>query len=53
MGHLIPAGTGLKKFRNIIVVPADGEPTPDLSQPISLEPVEKKRVRRSEATPRE
>ncbi|HEX9007479.1 MAG TPA: DNA-directed RNA polymerase subunit beta', partial [Bacteroidota bacterium] len=25
MGHLIPAGTGLKHFRNIMVVPEDGE----------------------------
>ena len=46
MGHLIPAGTGLKKFRNIIVSPNVEE-----SQ-IEIEPVEeiteKKKIRRKE-----
>jgi DNA-directed RNA polymerase subunit beta' len=46
MGHLIPAGTGLKKFRNIIVTPS----TEDVQ--IEIEPieevVEKKKIRRKE-----
>jgi DNA-directed RNA polymerase subunit beta' len=49
MGHLIPAGTGLKKFRNIIVTPEE-----EISQSLVLEtpvveiPVEVKRVRKRE-----
>ena len=48
MGHLIPAGTGLKKFRNIIALPKEEvvEPIPEPAP----EPVEgeKKKVRRRE-----
>jgi DNA-directed RNA polymerase subunit beta' len=48
MGHLIPAGTGLKKFRNIIVTPGMEE------QQIEIESVgeivEKKKIRRKEKT---
>jgi len=50
MGHLIPAGTGLKKFRNIIVTPTEEAPSIELTIPID-EPVEKpKLLRREKAT---
>jgi DNA-directed RNA polymerase subunit beta' len=47
MGHLIPAGTGLKKFRNIIVMPAEEIP---IEKPAVVEEVvaERKKVRRKE-----
>jgi DNA-directed RNA polymerase subunit beta' len=51
MGHLIPAGTGLKKFRNIIVLPAEAEELPPVvEEKVEPEPVEKKKVRRKEKT---
>ena len=48
MGHLIPAGTGLKKFRNIIALPKE-EVVEAVAEPVP-EPVEeaKKKVRRRE-----
>ena len=47
MGHLIPAGTGLKKFRNIIVTPIEEIPSIELTIPVD-EVVEKKKVVRKE-----
>ena len=44
MGHLIPAGTGLKKFRNIIVMQKDEIPAPE-PESVKEEP-EPKRKRR-------
>jgi DNA-directed RNA polymerase subunit beta' len=51
MGHLIPAGTGLKKFRNIIVTPEGHEPQPVVVEPVITEEVaepepEKKKTRK-------
>jgi DNA-directed RNA polymerase subunit beta' len=50
MGHLIPAGTGLKKFRNIIVLPNEAEEALPVvvEEKVEPEPVEKKKVRRKE-----
>ncbi|MFI5252853.1 MAG: DNA-directed RNA polymerase subunit beta' [Bacteroidota bacterium] len=51
MGHLIPAGTGLKKFRNIIVLPAvEEEIIPVVEEKIEVEPIEKKKLKRKEKT---
>jgi DNA-directed RNA polymerase subunit beta' len=47
MGHLIPAGTGLKKFRNIIVIPEE-EPQPVLQEILEEEAAEKKKIRKKE-----
>jgi len=47
MGHLIPAGTGLKKFRNIIVQPGEETPQPELST-LLVEEEEKKKSRQKE-----
>ena len=47
MGHLIPAGTGLKKFRNIIVTPQE-EPQPVLQEILEEEAAEKKKNRKKE-----
>jgi DNA-directed RNA polymerase subunit beta' len=47
MGHLIPAGTGLKKFKGIIVTPQ--EEAVNMFDPLTLEePVEKKKTRKAE-----
>ena len=46
MGHLIPAGTGLKKFRNIIVTPSTEDAQIEI-EPVE-EVVEKKKIRRKE-----
>ncbi len=47
MGHLIPAGTGLKKFKNVIVTPNE-EVTPTFD-PLTIESiVEKKKPRKAE-----
>jgi DNA-directed RNA polymerase subunit beta' len=50
MGHLIPAGTGLKKFRNIIVTPH--EEVIQIPEPAELEAegVEKKHSKKQEKT---
>jgi DNA-directed RNA polymerase subunit beta' len=48
MGHLIPAGTGLKKFKNVIVLPKEEVAVPDLPAPDEEVPVEKKKLRRRE-----
>jgi len=48
MGHLIPAGTGLKKFRNIIVMQKDEIPAPE-PEAVKEEP-EPKRKRRVKIT---
>ncbi|HLX12822.1 MAG TPA: DNA-directed RNA polymerase subunit beta', partial [Bacteroidota bacterium] len=52
MGHLIPAGTGLKKFRQIIVTPEEQELKPVVEEPIAIveekPEVEKKKVRKRE-----
>src|SRR5262249_23478017 len=47
MGHLIPAGTGLKKFKNLIVIPVE-EPSESVDTLTlqEMEPVEKKKVKR-------
>ncbi|MBI3364492.1 MAG: DNA-directed RNA polymerase subunit beta', partial [Ignavibacteriae bacterium] len=47
MGHLIPAGTGLKKFKNIIVTPMEEATSIELTIPVE-EPADKKRVTRKE-----
>jgi DNA-directed RNA polymerase subunit beta' len=58
VGHLIPAGTGLKKFQNILVTPKEPykiqEPTtPEVEEELIVEEVEvvkketKKRVKKS------
>ncbi len=49
MGHLIPAGTGLKKFRNIMVVPTEEGETVELTIPAE-EPSEKKKISEKEKT---
>ncbi len=46
MGHLIPAGTGLKKFKNIIVTPSTEDAQIEI-EPVE-EVVEKKKIRRKE-----
>jgi DNA-directed RNA polymerase subunit beta' len=51
MGHLIPAGTGLKKFRNIIVSPRDEEVPVTLEALAEQEIQERKKVKRSEKAP--
>jgi DNA-directed RNA polymerase subunit beta' len=48
MGHLIPAGTGLKKFRNVIVLPREEAPAPEVSLVPEEMVVEKKKVRKRE-----
>jgi DNA-directed RNA polymerase subunit beta' len=52
MGHLIPAGTGLKKFRNIIVLPNEAQEALPVvvEEKVEPEPVEKKKVKRKEKT---
>lgn len=45
MGHLIPAGTGLKKFRNVIVMQQDEIPEPE-PEPVKEAPEPKKTRRR-------
>ncbi len=47
MGHLIPAGTGLKKFRNIIVTPTEEGETVQLTLPVE-EPSEKRKISEKE-----
>jgi DNA-directed RNA polymerase subunit beta' len=47
MGHLIPAGTGLKRFRNIIVTPLD-ELQQEEEKVIVEEPTEKRKTRKKE-----
>ncbi len=47
MGHLIPAGTGLKKFKNIIVV-AQEEPQPTLQDILEEEAAEKKKSKKKD-----
>ncbi|HZY10378.1 MAG TPA: DNA-directed RNA polymerase subunit beta' [Bacteroidota bacterium] len=49
MGHLIPAGTGIKKFRNIIVSPLNDSSTEEEFP--ELEIVEKKKVKIREKSP--
>jgi DNA-directed RNA polymerase subunit beta' len=46
MGHLIPAGTGLKKFRNIIVMPKEEIPMPEVVAVEKEAP--KKKIRKRE-----
>ncbi|MBI5475850.1 MAG: DNA-directed RNA polymerase subunit beta' [Ignavibacteriales bacterium] len=49
MGHLIPAGTGLKKFRNMIVTSSDEASTSiDVEPPVNEEIVEKKKSKKKE-----
>ncbi|HLA99855.1 MAG TPA: DNA-directed RNA polymerase subunit beta', partial [Bacteroidota bacterium] len=50
MGHLIPAGTGLKKFRSIIVSPAEEEVPVTLETLAEQEINSRKKVKRSEKT---
>ncbi|HLF14341.1 MAG TPA: DNA-directed RNA polymerase subunit beta', partial [Bacteroidota bacterium] len=50
MGHLIPAGTGLKKFRNIIVSPREEEVPVTIEALAEQEIQERKKVKRSEKT---
>ena len=50
MGHLIPAGTGLKKFRDIIVSPRDEEAPVTLEALAEQEIQERKKVKKSEKT---
>jgi DNA-directed RNA polymerase subunit beta' len=51
MGHLIPAGTGIKKFRNIIVIPKEDTTSFDLGTlQQEEEQAEKKKLRRKEKT---
>ncbi len=50
MGHLIPAGTGLKKFRNIIVTPQEESTPLEIEALTPEEPVEKKKMRKREKT---
>jgi DNA-directed RNA polymerase subunit beta' len=45
MGHLIPAGTGLKKFKNVIVMQQDEIPAPE-PEPVKEAPEPKKTKRR-------
>ncbi len=45
MGHLIPAGTGLKKFRNVIVMQQDEIPVPE-PEPVKEETAPKKTRRK-------
>ena len=53
MGHLIPAGTGMKKYRNIIVMPKEAPSLalPPLEEEPQEEVVEKKKVRKREKAP--
>ena len=48
MGHLIPAGTGLKKFKNIIVMPAEESVQSDALSNLLVEEEEKKKSRKKE-----
>ena len=48
MGHLIPAGTGLKKFRNIIVTPQEESTPLEIEALAPEEPVEKKKMKKRE-----
>ncbi len=48
MGHLIPAGTGLKKFKNIIVSPAEESVQTDALSNLLVEEEEKKKSRKKE-----
>ncbi len=50
MGHLIPAGTGLKKFRNIIVTPQEDSTPLEIELLAPEEPVEKKKLKKREKT---
>jgi DNA-directed RNA polymerase subunit beta' len=50
MGHLIPAGTGLKKFRNIIVTPQEESTPLEIELLTPEEPVEKKKLKKREKT---
>jgi DNA-directed RNA polymerase subunit beta' len=45
MGHLIPAGTGLKKFRNLIVMPHE-EPIEPEATHIEEEPIKKRKKKK-------
>ena len=48
MGHLIPAGTGLKRFRNIIVSPREEEVPVTLEALAEQEIQERKKVKKAE-----
>jgi DNA-directed RNA polymerase subunit beta' len=50
MGHLIPAGTGLKKFKNIIVSPREEDVPVTLEALAEQEIQERKKVKRVEKT---
>jgi len=50
MGHLIPAGTGLKKFKGIIVSPAEEEVPVTLEALAEQELSSRKKVKRAEKT---